>query len=267
MFEFNDGSPESLDPGGPEKPEAEVCAELGTEEMATSISEDAVAESQLVDDGDTEPTAPETADEPDANCDGPDVTATDNASIMAAVVDCHDDLASLFSKLAEQFDQHILRSDQERKTIDLLHSQLQDYQRDIYAQLVRPVLADIAATREHLLKIVCDQRDKPADAQSIPLDTLASFADDLADILESNDVEIYHASAGDNFDPQRQRAVATEQCDSGVDHKTIAKPIGDGYLFRSRVLSPQRAIVRVYTTPVTEQPPTFNSQQEGSQNG
>lgn len=143
------------------------------------------------------------------------------------------------------FQEKILRSEREGQIIDKMHSELQDYRSDLYVQLLRPVLNDIIALREHILKLAADYSEKAIEEQFVPLEIIASYGDDLATILEDNEVEVYSCQAGDPFDPTRNKAIAKVETDDAELDKSVAATFGEGYLYRDRVVSAQKVSVYV----------------------
>jgi molecular chaperone GrpE (heat shock protein) len=197
-------------------------------------------------------------------------TATDAVGAPAEEPSAHvatlRELSARIGQLDLKFDQRILLSDQQAAVIDRLHSELQGYRNDLYAQMLKPVLADLATVREHILKIASDQRKKPPEAQSVALDTFASFADDLGQILEENDVEIYRASPGEPVDPKRHRIVAKHATADESLHRLIVEVVGDGYFFRDRALTPERVTVYAYDGSLRQTAEPSNPP-EGAPNG
>lgn len=158
-----------------------------------------------------------------------------------------DQLAGEVRDLQGMFATKILRSESEAQINARLHGELQNYKADVYAKLLKPVLHDLITVREHILRLAAKQRSQPPEDQRVSLDTFASFADDLGQILEENDVEIHHSEPGSTFVPGLQQIVAKIDSDDPDAHRTIASVSGDGYSFQNRPLAPQRVTVFAFT--------------------
>jgi len=143
------------------------------------------------------------------------------------------------------FEARILTSEAEAQANAKLHAELQVHKNDLYQKLVKPILSDVITARQHLLKLVAVHREKPEGGQVVGLDSVASFADDLAQLLEDNEVEIFRSAPGDPFDSRLHQAVAKVDTGDPSAHKTIATTVGDAYIFQGRSLA--RQLVTVFT--------------------
>jgi molecular chaperone GrpE (heat shock protein) len=164
--------------------------------------------------------------------------------------------------LNRKVDEKIMRSEHEAKIIDKMHEELQAYKDDLYSQLTQPILRDIISLRDHICKLTVDTLNKAEETPTIPLDTFSSFADDLKQILEDNNVEIAQSEVGTSFVPIKQKALEKLTTSEASLHKTIAAVISDGYYYKERTLSPQRVIVYSY-----KPNNVVNSENEGENNG
>ncbi len=195
-------------------------------------------------------------DEPDvAGCDPArvDAAARGDASAVAASADPArsnvevlarlDELAAHIEDLQRLFAARILHAEAEGQANARLHSELQAHKNDLYGKLVKPVLSDVLTVREHVLKLSAHHRQRAAEEQAVSLPTFESFADDLAQILEENDVEIRRSEPGALYDPQWHQVVGKVDTDDIAIHRTIATVVGDAYSFQGRPLARQRVTV------------------------
>lgn len=155
------------------------------------------------------------------------------------------ELSDRLTELAKLFDNRIMHAEHEEKVIDRMHKELQQYKQDLYAQILRPVLLDIAATRDSILTTVAQ---RTANGQTeIPASIFSTYTEgDLYDILEKNEVEVYHSKPGAAFDALRQRAIHKTPTQDAALHGKIASSFSSGYLYRNRVLSPEKVSVYVF---------------------
>ena len=150
------------------------------------------------------------------------------------------------SELEQLFSKRIMHTDYEDKVIDQMHSELQKYKDDMYAQLVRPILLDIIEVRDSIMRIAVTYQKKPDGEQAIPNKTFADYSYDLQDILEKNNVEIYRSKTGDDFVPVRQRAIKKEVTHDESMHGKIAESLSSGYCYTGRVISAEKVSVYYY---------------------
>ena len=139
-----------------------------------------------------------------------------------------------------------MHADHEDKIIDQMHSELQKYKDDMYAQLVRPILLDIIEVRDSIMRIAATYQKKPEGERDIPNKTFADYSYDLQDILEKNNVEIYKSKTGDEFTPIRQRVIKKEVTHDESLHGKIAESLSCGYCYTGRVLSSEKVSVYYY---------------------
>lgn len=173
----------------------------------------------------------------------------DNSVILEKLGTIESFCENFFTQLYELnqlFNKRIMHADHEDKVIDQMHSELQKYKEDMYAQLVRPVLLDIIEVRDSIMRIAATYQKKPEGEQNIPNKTFADYSYDLQDILEKNNVEIYRSNAGDDFTPIRQRVVKKEITHDESLHGKIAESLSSGYCYTGRVISAEKVSVYYY---------------------
>lgn len=155
-------------------------------------------------------------------------------------------LTSQMAAMQRLFDSRILHSESEAQINARLHAELQSLKNDLYGKLVKPILQDVITVREHLLKVSADRRQNPPAEQVIDLGTFESFADDLAQVLEDNEVEIRRSTAGAEYEPQWHQVVGKVDTTDPDAHRTLATATGDAYSFQGRALARQRVTVFDY---------------------
>lgn len=168
-----------------------------------------------------------------------------DAAKLDALSGAVQELSGKLAELSKLFDNRIMHAEHEEKVIDRMHKELQQYKQDLYAQILRPVLLDIATTRDSILTTAAR---RTANGQTeIPANLFSSYAEgDLYDILEKNEVEIYHSKPGTAFDALRQRAIHKTPTQDAALHGKIASSFSGGYLYHNRVLSPEKVSVYVF---------------------
>lgn len=144
------------------------------------------------------------------------------------------------------FDKRIMYTDYEDRIISQMHEELQKYKQDLYAQLIRPILLDIIEIRDSIIRISKAYLDKPESEQAIPNKMFLEYACELQDILEKNDVEIYHGNIGDPFVAIRQQIVKKEITNDKTLHGKIANCLSCGYSYAGKVISAEKVSVYFY---------------------
>jgi len=166
-----------------------------------------------------------------------------------AIKTLQNDVAGLSEQikcLGKLFESKILHTAHEEKIVDQMHKELQRYKEDIYSQLVRPILLDIIAIRDSIQRVSSAHRSKPEDEQHVPLKTFETYAFEVQEILENNNIEIYKSEINTDFVPVRQRAIkkvaATDEC----MHGKIAESLSDGYAYMGKTITPEKIAVYFY---------------------
>lgn len=165
---------------------------------------------------------------------------------LGAIESFCQNFSTQLSDLEQLFSKRIMHADYEDKVIDQMHSELQKYKEDMYAQLVRPILLDIIEVRDSILRIAATYQSKPEGERDIPNKTFADYSYDLQDILEKNNVEIYRSKAGDDFSPIKQRVIKKEVTHDEGLHGKIAESLSSGYSYTGRIISAEKVSVYYY---------------------
>ncbi len=165
-----------------------------------------------------------------------------NAPILAAI----NNLSDRIEQMSKQFDTKIMHTAHEERIVDQMHSELQRYKEDMYAQLVRPILLDIIEVRDSILRLSQVYGDKPMEEQKIPLKTFSDYAFDIQDILEKNNIQIYKSNEGESFTPIKQRVIKKINTSVEGQHGKIAESLSDGYEYMGKTISPEKIAVYVF---------------------
>lgn len=214
-------------------PEAEPTAPEATQE-ATPVEEIPVEEAAAEEPAPTEP-------EP-----SPDAALS---AQLEQLNQAQQQLTERMDALNELFSQRILYAAHEEKIVDQMHRELQKYKEDLYAQLLRPILLDIVEVRDSILRMAATYLARPEGEQSIPNKTFSDYSYDLQDILEKNNVEIYHSAGGDAFTPIRQRVIKKIPTADESLHGKVAESLSSGYSYGGKILSPEKISVYIYEKP------------------
>jgi molecular chaperone GrpE (heat shock protein) len=159
-------------------------------------------------------------------------------------------LLAKIDSLSRLFSEKIRHSEHEEKIVTQMHTELQKYKGDMYAQLIRPVLLDIIEMRDSILRIASTYLKKPEGEQDIPNKTFEGYAFDIQDILEKNGVEIYKSRPEDDFVPVKQRVIKKTVTGNKELHGKIAESLSCGYNYNGRTISAEKIAIYYYEEPV-----------------
>ena len=171
-------------------------------------------------------------------------------------------LSEQLSQLLDLFNKRIMHTNHEEKIVDNMHSELQKYKEDMYAQLIRPILLDIIDVRDSIMRISATYLAKPEGEQRIPNKTFSDYAFDLQDILEKNNVEIYRSNSGDVFVPIKQRVIKKVATGEQELHGKVAESLSCGYIYNGRTISAEKIAVYFYDESLN-----INKESEAENNG
>lgn len=207
------------------------------------IEQEAPAEAQ--------PEPDEVPQESPAETAAPEEKSAANEQLIQ-VIETQQRLLDGIEELNKLFNARIMRTDHEEKIVDRMHSELQKYKEDMYAQLIRPILMDIIEVRDSIMRISAAFLAKPEGEQNIPNKTFADYAYDLQDILERNSIEIYRSNPGDDFAPLKQRVIKKLATADESLHGKVAESHSCGYSYNGRTISAEKITVYFYEKPVEE---------------
>jgi len=161
-------------------------------------------------------------------------------------------LSDGIAALEKLFKAKILHTAHEEKIVDKMHSELQKYKEDMYAQLVRPILLDMIEVRDSILRVADVHHLKAQEEQYIPLDTFEMYAFDVQEILEKNNIEIFKSDKNTDFIPIRQRIIEKRPTADQALHGKIAVSLSDGYSYLGKIISAEKIAAYVYETQTME---------------
>lgn len=170
----------------------------------------------------------------------------EDGSALTRIESLCEHLSEQISMMETLFSKRIMHTDYEDKIIDQMHSELHRYKKDLYSQLIRPILLDVIEVRDSIMRNAVMYLAKPEGEQSIPNNMFATYACDLQNILEKNNVEIYRSKNGDPFVPLQQRIIKKEITENESLHGRIAESLSSGYSYGGRVISAEKVSIYLY---------------------
>ncbi len=175
--------------------------------------------------------------------------STEEDEVLKAVLNLSDKI----DQMNRLFTQKIQHTAHEEKIVDQMHTELQRYKDDLYAQLIRPILLDLIEIRDSIKRVSSSYATKPAEEHFVPLKTFRDYSYDIQDVLEKNQITIFDGKEGDEFNPLKQRAIKKLTTPVKELHGKIADSLSSGYDYMGKTISPERVAVYIYQKPnITE---------------
>lgn len=171
---------------------------------------------------------------------GADATASDSDSAeFRQVADACVAMTTKLDELKDLFSKRLQYDEEKEKIIDRQHQELKGFREGLKANLVQPLLYDIAEAMDaiHKMRDGLVQTDKESDNRLQDIEYM------LLDILEKNDVEQVQSQSGSSFVSSRQRMVKFEETTDPAKRKMIASSLAPGYLFGEFTLFKEKVVV------------------------
>lgn len=140
------------------------------------------------------------------------------------------------------------------KVIDRLHGELQEHKAGLHESLLQPVLKDLVALHNNILKFARARRGYEQERRDWHelLDSFETFTEELCDTLARYGVDV-HRSDNESFDPKTQRAVKTIPTHDPAEHKRVADRLLPGFRRDKKVIAHEQVVVFRYT-PAADEP-------------
>lgn len=164
--------------------------------------------------------------------------------ILAEYMEGVDRINRTMQRLEKKFDSEILNAQNRDSAVRAIYKEMNEYKAGLVEKAMKNVLYDIADFRETMLSQIRFWKEKK-EQDSIPLEEFASYADDLADILERYDVTIYKGEPGQENIAVRQKIVSKVGTEDDNLVKKVAKSLSYGYEYHAKVLYPEKISIYV----------------------
>lgn len=163
-------------------------------------------------------------------------------------------IESLLADIDRKFERRLQTDAHKNALFDKLHAELQEHKSGLVQKLIQPMLTDLIRLHDDVSALVSQFAGEEPAVQKA-LQPFTTLTDDIADILERNQTEIFNEPAGTAFDPSRQKVLKKIPTSDPALDKTIAKSIRPGFMWNGRIIRPQSVDVHIYT-PVEGGPST-----------
>lgn len=164
--------------------------------------------------------------------------------ILTEYMEGVDRINRTMQRLEKKFDSEILNAQNRDSAVRAIYKEMNEYKAGLVEKAMKNVLYDIADFRETMLSQIRFWKEKK-EQDSIPLEEFASYADDLADILERYDVTIYKGEPGQENIAVRQKIVSKVGTEDDKLVKKVAKSLSYGYEYHAKVLYPEKISIYV----------------------
>ena len=156
-----------------------------------------------------------------------------------------EDLNKKMDEMKELFSRKILSIDFEKETANRLHKELQKYKNDIYFKFTKPLIMDLIGIRESMRGNIKNFNNK-TDEDKLKL--FQSYIEEIQIILENNDIEIYETDTDvdKNVNVKKQKIIKKIETPYEELHGKIFNVSSNGYMYKGRVISPEKVEVNIY---------------------
>lgn len=148
----------------------------------------------------------------------------------------------LLKELSEKFDQKIAVDAHKNELFDNLYHELEDYKKDTYNKLLKPLILDAIILIDDLNKLL---RDIDSTDPVKLFKVLEQIPGDVLEILERNGIEAY---TEDNIDSpvnlRAQSVLKTVQTEDPAFDNMVAESVRQGYKWDGSIL--KKEIVNIY---------------------
>lgn len=156
------------------------------------------------------------------------------------------------ANLNDMFLKKIQSMEFEKNVVNDLHKELQGYKDDLYFKLIKPTLMDLIDMKNSFKRGIENFSQK---TEAEKMNFLETFIFEIDTILEKNDIEIYETDITNeqNFDVKKQKIVEKIETDKKENHGKVFKVKSNGYIYKGRVISPEKVEVYVYNEKAKEE--------------
>jgi molecular chaperone GrpE len=151
------------------------------------------------------------------------------------------ELASRLSQVEEQLAGFHRRAAHRESVIDQLHEENQVLKAGQNRKVLEPVITDLIRLHDQLSREARRQADTGQDAR-----LAESFADEVAQILARNGMDMITAAPGDRFDISRHQPIEVVACADEAQHNTVAEVTAAGFLNRETGHLRRPLLARIY---------------------
>mgnify|MGYP001083128620 CR=1 FL=1 len=149
-------------------------------------------------------------------------------------------------RLDRKFDEKIRTSESQDIMAKTLYAEVQEYKKGMYSDILKPLLLELVQMRNNIIRQCRGIMEKEGKDAMISVQKLLDYGEDIRDVLEAYDVEIFRAEPGSEFDPRNQKLLKKVPVNREVMNKKIAVSLCDGYKYRDRTIMKENVKVYVY---------------------
>lgn len=153
--------------------------------------------------------------------------------------------------MKELFTKKIQSMEFEKETTDRLYNELQEYKNNLYFQLIKPIVTSLISIRESMKKGLKNFEEISKEEK---FKIFESYIEEIEIILENNDVEIYETDIEtDSYvDLKKQKIIKKITTPYEQLHGKIENILSSGYMYKGKIISPEKVEVNIYKKPVED---------------
>lgn len=156
-------------------------------------------------------------------------------------------IESLLADLDRKFERRLQTDTHKNALFDQLHAELQEHKSGLIQKIIQPMLVDLIRLHDDVSALVSQFAGEEEPAVQRALRPFTFLPDDIADILERNQTEIFNEPVGAPFDPARQKVMKKIPSSDPAADKTIAESVRPGFIWNGRIIRHQSVHVHTYS--------------------
>lgn len=148
--------------------------------------------------------------------------------------------------LDRKFDQKISTSESQEIMAKTLYTEVQEYKKGMYSDILKPLLLEMVQLRNNIIRQCWGIMEKEGEEAMISVQKLLDYGEDIRDVLEAYDVEIFQAEPGSGFEPKNQKILMKVPMMQKEMDKKVAASLCDGYRYRNHTIMKENVKVYIY---------------------
>lgn len=149
-------------------------------------------------------------------------------------------------QLDRKFNEKIRVSESQDIMAKTLYAEVQEYKKGMYADILKPLLLELVQLRNNILRQCRSIMEKEGEDAMIAVGKLMDYGEDIGDVLETYDVEIFHGAPGTDFDSRLQKLLKKVPTADEAMNKKVAASLCDGYRYKGRTIMKENVKVYAY---------------------
>lgn len=170
----------------------------------------------------------------------------DSAPMNAGLAEQLAQLNLSLAQLDRKFDEKIKTSESQDIMAKTLYAEVQEYKKGMYSEILKPLLLELVQMRNNIIRQCRGIVEKEGSNARVSVQMLLDYGEDIRDVLEAYDVDIFSSEPGSEFDPKRQKLLKKVPVTREMMNKKVAASLCDGYRYKDRTIMKENVKVYAY---------------------